>query len=399
MEQDRLAAGNEPEVRLLALCAGDPEAARTFSGSARSLFRAMERRGMLHGAPANVSGVSNIFSKGNAAIRLSRRLDRFGLWMRYRWSDMSFARNTRRAHAVAAGRPGFNACFLYGTTYNPQVNAPKYCYFDATVAQVAAAREWDFGLLPERVIARVRAYQRRVFDECACVFPRTQWAAQSCYEDYGLPPEKVCVAGAGSNHEARPLPHGPYDRQTILFIGTEFARKGGPLIVEAFRRVRQVLPQARLVIIGCRPPIDEPGVEAVGRIGKDEPGGIDRLLHYYSQASVFCIMSHFEPFGVVVVEAQNSYVPCVAPARFAFRETIVDGETGCLVPEYDAAALAQTLTGLLRDPARLEAMGRAAHDHARRNYTWDEAARRIGNRIREDLVRNEAETIRRPTSR
>jgi len=375
------------DVRLLILCAGDPDLERTFSGSARSLFQALEGRGCVH-AKANVAGYTNIFSRGNAAIRLMRKLDKFGFETHYRWSPVAFARNSRRAVQAAQANPGYNACLMYGTTFNPKLDVPTYCYFDATVAQVRAARQWEFACFSERTANRIQAYQKAVFDHCTGIFPRSRWAARSVEADYRIPPEKVHVAGAGSNHLAEPLPHKAYDGRTILFIGKEFERKGGPLLVEAFRVVRARIPGARLVIVGCSPPIDEPGVEIVGRISKDAPGGLQQLLSLYSEASVFCVMSHYEPFGIVIVEAQNSFVPCVVPARYAFTETVVDGVTGRHVPEYDAGMLAEALTELLSSPEKLEEMGRAAHAHVRANYTWDEAARRIHQQIALDLAGN-----------
>lgn len=375
-----------PEVRLLILCAGDPEGARTFSGSARSLFRALENLGCVHHKANVTAGLRDTFSRGNAWVRFVRRLDRCRLLAWYRWSRFALEANSLRSRRIAKANPGFNACLMYGTTYNPRLRVPTYCYLDATVAQVADARLWAFRGFSDRFVRRIMAFQKALFEQCAGVFPRTRYTAESLERDFGVPAEKLCVAGAGPNHYADPLPHGPYDRRTILFVGTQWELKGGPLIVEAFRRVRERMPDARLIVVGCRPEVDEPGVEIVGPISKDAPGGTERLLRLYSEASVFCIMSAFEAFGIVAVEAQNSFVPCVVPARFAFTETVVDGVTGRHVAEYDAGLLADTFLELLSDPARLEAMGRAGHDHVRANYTWEAAARRIHDRIRADLA-------------
>lgn len=372
-------------VRLLVLCAGDPESARAFSGSARGLITALEKRGIVH-HKANVLGLTDPFKRGNLPLRALRKLDRFGLEETYRWSALGFARNTRRAERIAREYPGFNACLMYGTTYCPQLHVPTYCYFDATVAQVRRAESWEFARFSDVKAQSLQDYQARVFDHCTGIFPRTEWAAGSVVEDYGVPRDKVAPAGAGPNHLAAPLPHGPYDQQTILFIGTEFERKGGPLIVEAFQKVRAQLPRARLVIVGCSPDIAAPGVEVVGRIAKDAPGGLEKLLRCYAEASVFCIMSHFEPFGIVVLEAQNSYVPCVVPEAFAFTETVRDGVTGRHVPAYEPGALAEVLMNLLRQPEQLARMGEAGHRFVRETWTWEAAAARIEARIAQDLL-------------
>ena len=369
---------------MLVLVAGNPDSARAFSGSARHLCAAIEAAGMLH-AKANVLGWTDPFHRGTLPMRLLRRLDRFGVEDAYRWSDWCFARNTARALRTAAQHPGFDACLMYGTTFLPRLNRPTYCYFDATVAQVAGGAGWEFAGFSPQTVARLHAYQGRVFAQCAAVTPRTQWAADSVIADYGVPPGKVTPVGAGANYLGTPPEHGPYDTRTILFVGSEWARKGGPLLLEAFRRVRARVPGARLRIVGSAPPVAEPGVEVVGRIDKDAPGGLERLLAEYAQASVFCMMSTFEPFGIVVLEAQQCGVPCVLPDAFAFPEMVRHGETGSLVPPGDAEALADALCELLGDPTRLAAMGAAARRWVAERWTWAHAAARLRARIEADL--------------
>lgn len=378
-------SGGGPEVKLLCLCAGDPKAKRPFSGSAKSLFEALGRLGCVH-ASGNVLGWTDPFAPGVLPLRLLRRIDRLELEDRYRWTQFAWDRNTRRAEAFAAEHPGYNAVLMYGTTYNPGVSTPKYVYLDATSAQVSSARAWEFAHFSEHKIRDVVAYQRRIFEECAAVFPRSNWAAESLRQDYGIGEEKIVIAGAGSNFDGTPLPHGSYANARILFIGVEWERKGGPLIVEAFREVRRVIPHATLAIVGCSPDIREPGVEIIGMIPRSDPAGQRRLLEEYSRASVFCIMSEYEPFGIVMLEAESCGVPCVAPDRYAFPETIRDGETGALKHHYDARLLAKKLIELLSNPTELERMGKAAKEWVASEWTWDIAARRIRDRIAADLA-------------
>jgi len=382
---DLVEQGNGPAVRLLIASNGDPRNERAFSGSLRALCDALARRGVVHHT-ANVSGRNDAFVRRSLPVRAFQKLDPFHLIERYRWSRMAFRMNSMRAQRAARTQPGFNACLMYGTAFNSQLDVPTYCYLDATSAQIYKARQWEFRWFSARKAQSVIDYQREVFHMCTGIFPRTGWVGDSVINDFGVPPEKIHVATAGPNYTLEPAPHGPYDAQRILFIGRDFERKGGPLILEAFRLTRAALPSAKLVIVGCEVAVDEPGVEVMGVIKKDAPGGLDRLLDLYRHASVFCMMSHYEPFGIVVIEAQDCYVPCVVPRRFAFPEMVLDGVTGRCVEEYDARVLADTLIELLSDPVRLEAMGRAGHDHVRANYTWDKAAERIYQQIQRDLA-------------
>lgn len=377
---------NNTTPRMLCLCAGDPDGDRPFSGSARALFNALEKEGCLH-HKGNVLGWSDSFEVGSFSRQMLRRLDRFGVVDAYQWSALSWARNTARAEALAGMHPGFDAVLMYGTTYHPRLNVPTYVYLDATSAQVAAAKVWEFARFSPRKVNQIVSYQQKIFDDCTAVFPRSEWVAESLRNDYHLPENKIVQAGAGPNLRLDPLPHASYAAARILFIGVEWERKGGPLIVEAFRKVRARIPHATLAIVGCSPPVDEPGVEVIGHLSRKDPVMLHRLMEEYSRASLFCIMSDYEPFGIVIVEAQACEVPCVAPRRFAFPETILDGQTGALVDAYDPELLARTFTELLGNPERLAAMGVAARQHVAERWTWEVAARRIRDRVNADLAR------------
>lgn len=371
-------------LKLLVLCAGDPDSEVPFSGSSRSLIQALERRGNI-AHKANVLGFSDPFTTKKKSTRFPMNFESLGFLANYRHSSICLARNSKRAMRIADKAPEFNACLMYGTRFHPQLEVPTYCYFDATVAQVVKAGGWTYGLRSPAENAVSLEYQKRVFDSCTGIFPRSQYAANSVLNDYSISSEKVTVAGAGYNHNEVPLPHESYDNKNILFIGVQFDRKGGPLILEAFRMVRNVFPDATLTIVGCNPDINEPGVEVVGRIYKDSDGGTRKILEYYSKASIFCIMSSFEPFGIVVIEAQNSYVPCIVPNKFAFTEMVENGLTGVHLTEETPYALSEVMLDLLADPLRLKAMGEAANKFVQRKWTWDKVAERIEKRIISDL--------------
>ena len=76
-----------------------------------------------------------------------------------------------------------------------------------------------------------------------------------------------------------------------------------------------------------------------------------------------------EPFGLVVIEAMATSKPVVATAQGGPLETVVDGETGYLVPPRDAAAMAQAVCRLLDHPAEARAMGEAGRRRAAAEYS------------------------------
>ena len=83
-----------------------------------------------------------------------------------------------------------------------------------------------------------------------------------------------------------------------------------------------------------------------------------------------------EGFGLVVLEGMALGLPVVATLGGP-EDLIVEGETGCLVPAGDAAALANALARLLRDPAHARRLGRAGHARAASQFTLAQHVQRI----------------------
>jgi glycosyltransferase involved in cell wall biosynthesis len=173
---------------------------------------------------------------------------------------------------------------------------------------------------------------------------------------------------------------------SVLFVGKQFERKGGPLLLEAFRLVRARFADARLVIIGPpTPPADGPGVEWLGNLDKNRPDQWARLVGAYQNADVFCLPSLFEPFGIVILEAMFFGLPCVGTAEWAIPEMIANGETGYTAPRDDVKALAERLIALLSDRASAHRMGLAGRRRAEERFSWTTVAARMGEGLQRCL--------------
>jgi hypothetical protein len=92
------------------------------------------------------------------------------------------------------------------------------------------------------------------------IFASTYWARASVVQDFGISPSRVSVIYTGANMKLPADLSVERKPQQILFVGIDWVRKGGPELVEGFRLLRRRLPQAELVVVGCTPRIDCPGV-------------------------------------------------------------------------------------------------------------------------------------------
>jgi glycosyltransferase involved in cell wall biosynthesis len=165
-------------------------------------------------------------------------------------------------------------------------------------------------------------------------------------------------------------------------VARQYPRKRVVDLIDAFAVVTAREPRARLVIIGDGPEhaalqrrLQDRGLQAqvrlLGALQEDA-----EVRRWYTRASVFCLPSEQEGFGIVFLEAMASGLPVVTTTSAAIPEVVPDGEAGLLVPPRDPDALAEALLRLLQDPdlrARLRECGRR---HVRQ-YSWDRVADRF----------------------
>jgi glycosyltransferase involved in cell wall biosynthesis len=223
-----------------------------------------------------------------------------------------------------------------------------------------------------RVPEAWRAMERELYGATSCNFVSSGFAAESLREDYGVPPTRIEVVHSGAN-VATTDAVGGRKGNVILFVGVDWERKGGPELVAAFRSVREAMPAVELWIVGCAPPVREPGVKIVGRV---EP---ERVAQCYREADVFCLPSRMDPSASVLAEAASYGLPVVATRVGGNVERVEDGVTGFLCePEGLAARLLQ----LLGDAALRSRLGEAGRRRALERFTWKAVCGRMAARIR-----------------
>ena len=97
-------------------------------------------------------------------------------------------------------------------------------------------------------------------------------------------------------------------------------------------------------------------------------------LHaYYGAASVFCLPSRVEPFGIVLLEAGAFRCPVVASSTGGVPEILTDGVNARLVPPDDPAALAEELAALLHNRSERDRLSATLYEHVRTRFTWRSA--------------------------
>lgn len=376
--------------RTLFLCEGNAETHDSWSGVSRSVV--MHLRALGHRV---LVGDADLY--GAARLRVALRTvswPRKRWWVRYHLHGSAFkARSAACARILSRLGDQADVLLQVGATFVPPDDDPHplvlYCDSNVEMSRRGAESGQSEGaMLTARELDAVRAREARVYERASLIFTMSERARRSFIDDFGIAADRLVTVHCGPNNELPPPDaRGSDGRQgppTVLFVGRDFARKGGPLLLESFERVRRSIPTARLCVVGGRPErrAEIPGVEFLGFLSRDGAAGREAMDLAYRSASVFCVPTRFEPFGTSFIEAMTYGLPCVGPAIWAVPEIIDDGRTGYLVPPEDVGALSDALVRVLSDPARAVTMGEAARLRVEEHFTWGAVARRMSDGLR-----------------
>jgi glycosyltransferase involved in cell wall biosynthesis len=164
----------------------------------------------------------------------------------------------------------------------------------------------------------------------------------------------------------------PPDAFLFLFLGRLNAEKGIAELVRGFRKSGCVEQGAVLMLIGPEEEDVLAGLSAEAEAltaSLVRIGFTDQAQRYMAAADVFCLPSHREGFGSVIIEAAACGVPALASNIYGINDAVVDGVTGMLHPAKDEQAIAAGMKLLMVDRNRLEKMGANARERALASFS------------------------------
>ncbi|MDO5635047.1 MAG: glycosyltransferase family 4 protein [Micrococcus sp.] len=226
---------------------------------------------------------------------------------------------------------------------------------------------------PDHVQVSSLHASHRAITAAAAVCAATPWAARSVLADYGKPASHVAAVGIGAPLRPGTARRRRWNQPVFLFIGSQWERKNGPLVLEAFRTVRSAHPGAVLHLVGDQPSLSVPGVVTHGVLRRDRAEHQQRLADLFEESTCLVVPGRFEAAGIVFVEAARAGIPSIC-ADVGGAADIV-GPTGVQVVEGDIDSLVNAMTTL--------ANGSIARDYGdlgperAQQFTWAKVAQRI----------------------
>ena len=230
-----------------------------------------------------------------------------------------------------------------------------------------------------KVIKIRKEKQKEYYKNCSGIFVMGKWLKEYLIEHMGINEEKIYCVGAGYDVDINSFDPTKRTGNKLLFVGVDFERKAGPLVLEAFKILRQKYQNnAELYIVGPKKielSKEYEGIHFIGNVSKDE------ISYYYNMCDSFCMPSYLEPFGKAFVEALAFGLPVIARKAFAASDFITDGENGFLIEDDNVFVLAEKMyeslnnnkvrENVLKDMSRI-----------RDYYSWEKVAERINEVIK-----------------
>jgi len=214
-------------------------------------------------------------------------------------------------------------------------------------------------------------------------------------ERFGSYTKQAARAALGIDPEAK----------MVFYVGRFDPRKGIETLVRAVGQSQlRGKEKLQLIIGGGSRPGQSDGNEReriegiVAELGMTDfttfPGrlGDDILPAYYAAADVCVVPSHYEPFGLVAIEAMASSTPVVASDVGGLQFTVIPEETGLLAAPQDEAAFAAAIDRILSNPDWANQLGQQARVRVEEKFSWDGVAHQLSE-LYIKLLKEPAKTL------
>jgi len=268
------------------------------------------------------------------------------------------------------------------------VREPVTYFLDATLHQnfnSFAARH-----VAKRLQVEALAYEREAYLASRFVVCWSRWCANDVESFYGISPEKIRIIppGAGVDEDSVPAPlpwNGDLSPLRLGFIGGDWERKGGPLLLDIATALQRMGHSVEVVAIGPEAAAlpRHPALRAKGFLDKSH--ALPRFVELVRSLHFGCLLSSDEPFGISTLECIRLGVPVIGTTVDGIPETVPPG-AGLLVSlEQTGEEIAEMLASLLRRPEEYAAMRDAARNAAPLQ-SWNRTADRFLALLQDEQV-------------
>lgn len=230
-----------------------------------------------------------------------------------------------------------------------------------------------YGNIPISIIEKRYHMETESLKKCAGIFTMGQWYRDYLIKSCSIAANKVFHVGGGINLDAHKIDYSMKQGNKILFVGRDFKRKGGYLVLEAFRLLKLKFPNCELHVAG---PSKDPNTQYIDGYYYHGDCSKEELSTLFNRCDIFCMPSYYEAYGLVFIEALSYGLPCIGRNVYEMPYFINDGETGYLIMNDNPYELSDMMYKLLHNQDIINNV-RNLKDFYLNEYSWDTVAKRI----------------------
>lgn len=228
------------------------------------------------------------------------------------------------------------------------------------------------------------AANQRAFQHANALVSWCEWAKDSLIADYGVPAEKIHVIAPGVDLAQWPRRWGAERVRAsqnrlprLLFVGGDFTRKGGDILLECFSRY--FADRCELSIVTQSPVTPRANLQVYHNVTPNS----DTLLRLYAESDIFVFPTLADCAPLAVPEAMAASLPVITTRIGAIPEMVRDGEEGLLVAPGDVESLRAAIERLLDDPLLRARMGDCGRETVEAHYDAGRNAQRLLNVLKQ----------------
>ena len=228
-----------------------------------------------------------------------------------------------------------------------------------------------------------RIKQSKYFIEnCKGIFTMSKWLRDFMIQDNPKLKNKIHHVGGGSNIDVKKINYKLKTGNKFLFVGVDWKRKNGPLVLKAFERLQKKYPEIELYIAGPKRinSLDCENVILLGNLNYDE------LVNYFNVCDFFVMPSKFEAYGLVFAEALLFGLPCIGKNSFAMPEFINNGKNGLLIEKDSCGELVKAMENIYINRLKYKNFVNSNHDFYKKEYSWNTVAQKIIRIMNDDSI-------------
>ncbi|NPA82384.1 MAG: glycosyltransferase family 4 protein [Epsilonproteobacteria bacterium] len=176
------------------------------------------------------------------------------------------------------------------------------------------------------------------------------------------------------------------DRVRLIFVGRLVPVKNIPFLIKAFNEALMEFENMELAIVGEGPMEEElrklayKNIEFLGFLNEEE------LAKEYRNSDIFCIVSSYESFSIVTLEAMASSLPVIV-SNVGYLPSLAE-DNGIVVERDNVKALKEAILRLAKNRELREEMGKMGYEKVIKNYSWEESAKKV-EKLYEKVLENE----------